>query len=118
MSDQGMEGVFAAVASLPGLIVAVFMIIVTWIIFQKAKKPGWAAIIPIYNIFVFLQIVGRPLWWFILLLIPFVNIIIMIILMVDLAKKFGKGGGFAVGLILLPPIFMAILAFGKAKYKK
>jgi len=98
------------------LIVILIMVISLWKIFSKAGKPGWAAIIPIYNAIVMLEIVGKPLWWFILLLIPVVNIVISIIVAVELAKKFGKGPGFAVGLILLSIIFYPILAFGGAQY--
>ncbi|MBN2357705.1 signal peptidase I [candidate division KSB1 bacterium] len=98
------------------LILLVFYIWVGWKIFVKAGKPGWAVIIPFYNIYVLLEIVGRPGWWLILFLIPFVNIIIGIIIYVDLAKAFGKGTGFALGLIFLGFIFFPILAFGSAKY--
>ena len=92
------------------------MIIAQWKIYTKAGKPGWAVIIPIYNVIVLLEIVGKPLWWFLLMLIPIVNIVILIIVSVELAKKFGQSTGFAVGLILLPIIFYPILGFGGAKY--
>jgi hypothetical protein len=95
---------------------ALLMIISMWKIFTKAGKPGWASIIPIYNIIVMLEIAGRPLWWFILMLIPFVNIIIWIIVLIDIAKRFGKGVGFAIGMLILPFIFFPILAFGDAQY--
>ena len=78
---------------------------------------GWAAIIPILNTLVLIKLVKRPIWWIILLLIPCVNIVVGIIPLIDLAKAFGKGGGFAVGLILLGPIFMLILGFGSAQYQ-
>jgi len=100
-----------------GLAFGIFMIIAMWKIFTKAGKPGWASIIPIYNIWVMLEVVGRPGWWLLLMLIPGVNFVIGIILMVDLAKSFGKGGGFAVGLLLLPYVFFPILGFGKAQYQ-
>ena len=99
------------------LAVALLVIVGFWKIFTKAGKPGWASIVPIYSAIVFLEIVGRPLWWFVLLLIPFVNFIVMIILMLDLAKRFGKGGGFAAGLILLPVVFIPLLGFGSAQYQ-
>jgi len=107
----------ATVILLMELAVIVLVLAGLWKIFSKAGKPGWAAIIPIYNCVVILEIVGRPIWWIILLLIPCVNIVIMIILMVELAKSFGKDGAFAVGLILLAPIFLLILGFGSAKYQ-
>lgn len=87
-----------------------------WATFAKAGKPGWAAIIPIYNIIVMLEIAGKPIWWIILLLIPCVNIVVILMVMIDLAKAFGKGTGFAVGLWLLGFIFFPLLGFGDAKY--
>jgi len=96
--------------------VVAFGIIVQWKIFTKAGKPGWASIVPIYNVLVLLEIVGKPWWYLLLMLIPGVNVVILIMVMLDLAKVFGKSGGFAVGLIFLSIIFMAILAFGDAKY--
>ena len=98
------------------LIIGLLMIIAMWKIYTKAGKPGWAAIIPIYNTIVLLEIVDKPLWWFLLLLIPFVNIVIAIIVTLELAKKFGQSVGFAIGLILLPIIFYPILGFGSARY--
>ena len=86
-------------------------------IFDKAGQPGWAALIPIYNVIVLLQIVGRPVWWFILMLIPFVGFIIGILVVVDLAKSFGQSVGFAIGFLFLPFIFAPLLAFGDASYR-
>jgi len=88
-----------------------------WKVFSKAGQPGWAAIIPIYNIYVMCKVAGRPGWWLLLMLIPFVNLIVAIILNVDIAKRFGKGIGFAIGMILLPFIFWPILGFGSAQYQ-
>ena len=99
------------------LAVTILMIAACWKIFTKAGQPGWAAIIPIYNWYILYKLVGRPGWWVILLLIPFINFIIGIILCVDLAKSFGKGVGFAIGLILLGIIFFPILGFGSAQYQ-
>ena len=97
-----------------------FMILIIaacWKIFTKAGQPGWASIIPIYNVYIWCKIVGRPGWWVILLLIPFVNFIVGIILSIDLAKSFGKGVGFGLGLALLGFIFWPILGFGSAQYQ-
>ena len=88
-----------------------------WSMFVKADKPGWACIIPFYNYYVLLKIVGRPGWWLILYFIPIVNIVIAIIVLYDLAKSFGKGIGFFFGLFLLPFVFMPILGFGEATYE-
>ena len=93
------------------------VIVGMWKMFSKAGKPGWASIIPIYNCVVLLEIVGKPIWWILLLMIPLVNFVIAIILNLALAERFGKGGGFAVGLIFLPFIFIPMLGFGSATYQ-
>ena len=99
------------------LALAVFEIAAMWVVFKKAGKPGWAAIVPIYNILVELEIIGRPLWWIILYFVPIVNIVIGIIILLDLAKSFGKSTAFALGLIFLGVIFFPILAWGSATYR-
>jgi hypothetical protein len=99
------------------LAILVLFIMGLWKIFEKAGKPGWAAIIPIYNLIVILEIVGKPIWWIILFLIPCVNIIIAILVYIDLAKCFGKGAGYGIGLALLPFIFFPLLGFSDAKYQ-
>lgn len=100
------------------LLSAIFLIIIPmWKIFTKAGKPGWACIIPIYNIIVMLEVVKKPVWWIILMLIPIVNIVIAIIVIHQLSLSFGKGTGFTVGLILLPVIFLPILGYGSSQYQ-
>jgi hypothetical protein len=99
------------------LLVTVFVIVAMWKVFTKAGRPGWAAIIPIYNMYIWCKIVGRPGWWVILMLIPLVNIIVGIIVCIDMAKSFGKGAGFGIGLALLGIIFLPILGFGSAQYQ-
>lgn len=102
-------------------ILAIVLIVSKWIIFKKANKPGWASIIPIYNMVVEYQIANVNPLLIILLIIPVVNfvasIVLSIIVNINLAKAFGKSGAFAVGLIFLPVIFFPILAFGKAEYQ-
>ena len=93
------------------------MLIALWKVFTKAGQPGWAILIPIYNLYIMCKIAGRPGWWLLLMLIPFVNLIIMIILYVDIAKSFGKGVGFAIGMLFLPFIFFPVLGFGSAQYQ-
>jgi hypothetical protein len=92
------------------------LIAATWKIFTKAGQPGWASIVPFYGNIVLLRLTGRPGWWLLLLLIPFVNIIVGIIHYVEIAKSFGKGTGFTLGLIFLTPIFWPILGFGSSCY--
>lgn len=99
------------------LIVGIIVIVSQWVIFTKAGKPGWAAIIPIYNVIVLLEIVGRPTWWVILFFIPIANIIAIILVTHNLSESFGKGAGYTAGLLLLGFIFYPMLAFGDAKYK-
>jgi hypothetical protein len=96
--------------------IIIFAIASLWKVFVKAGKPGWACIIPIYNIIVLLEIVGKPIWWIILLLIPIVNFVVLIIVYHQLSKSFGKDVGFTLGLIFLNIIFIAILGFGSAQY--
>jgi hypothetical protein len=105
------------VAMIIGLLVALLVIVAMWKVFAKAGEPGWASIIPIYNIYIWCKIVGRPWWWILLMLIPFVNFIVAIILCIDLSKSFGKGVGFGLGLAFLGIIFFPILGFGSAQYQ-
>lgn len=99
------------------LAVVLLIVIGLWKVFVKAGKPGWASIIPIYNLIVLIEIAGKPLWWFILMLIPFVNFVVAIILFVAVARNFGKGVGFALGMVFLPFIFIPMLGFGDARYQ-
>lgn len=111
------------VVFLVALAVGIFMIVVYWKLFQKAGKPGWAAIVPFYNQYVLAEITWGNGWFFLIAfasIIPLVGafavLIFMVMSQIKLAKAFGKDGGFAVGLIFLNPIFLAILAFGKSEY--
>lgn len=98
-------------------VLLIFVFAGMWKMFEKAGEPGWAAIVPIYNAIVLCRIGGKPEWWFLLMLIPIVGIIISILVMVGVAERFGKGVGFALGLIFLGFIFMPILGFGSAQYQ-
>lgn len=92
------------------------MIASFWKVFTKAGKPGWASLIPIYNIVVMLEIVGKPVWWLLLMFIPIVGLVIWIIVLHNLSLSFGQGTGFTIGLIFLGIVFYPILAFGDAQY--
>lgn len=92
------------------------MIASVWKVFTKAGKPGWACIVPIYNLIVMLEIAEKPVWWFILMLVPFVNVVIGILVSIAIAEKFGKSTGFGLGLAFLGIIFWPMLAFGDAEY--
>ena len=107
---------FSLAASIASLALSVLLIVAMWRIFQKAGKPGWASIVPFYNIYIMYEITWGNGWRFLMLLIPFYNIYFAIKMMVDLAKAFNQGVGFAIGLLLLPFVFNLILAFGGAQY--
>lgn len=107
-----------------GVLLSIFMIIASWFMFEKAGEPGWAALIPIFNLLVLLRVAGKPWWWVfgvLLSIIPFVGTILMIVWSVfiwhGVSKNFGKETGFTVGLVLLSIVFVPILAFGKSTYK-
>lgn len=101
-------------------VIYVLLIIAMWRIFTKAGKPGWASIVPIYNVVVMFQIIGLNPWLLLLYLIPVVNFVVAIVFSImqasRLSKAFGKGTGFALGLFFLNPIFLLILGFGDSKY--
>lgn len=102
---------------LVSLIVPIFLIYCQWRVYAKAGQPGWAAIIPIYNIVVLLEMTGKPVWWIILFLIPIVNLIIMIIIVLELGNRFGKSGVWSFFLlVLLSVIGWIILAFDDSVY--
>ena len=115
-------GMISAYLGLVAVIV-LFSVVVGWKVFTKAGQPGWAVLIPIYNLYVYTQIVKRPGWWILLYfasVIPVVgSLAVLVVSIMDtirLAKVFGKGTGFGVGLILLGVIFYPILAFGDSNY--
>jgi hypothetical protein len=88
-----------------------------WRLYSKAGELGVASIIPIYNKIVFFRVGGKPGWWFLLYLIPIVNIIVLWLASVGIAKRFGKGVLFGAGIYFLPFIFVPVLAFGGSRYK-
>jgi hypothetical protein len=108
-------------------VLAVLILIISsfWNIFTKAGKPGWAAIVPFYNIYILLKIIGRPGWWlvfYLLAFIPFIGLIVAIVISIitalDIAKSFGKSSTFGiVGLFLFGIVGFPMLAFGDAKYQ-
>jgi hypothetical protein len=88
-----------------------------WRLFTKAGKPGWAVLIPLYNLVVLLEIIGKPVWWVLLIFIPFVNFIVGIWVANLLAKSFGKTELYTIGMIFLPFVFYPLLAFGSSQYQ-
>ena len=115
-TTSGLTGALAAMGLffwVLSMALSVLMIISLWKIFKKAGKPGWASIIPIYNIYIMCEIAEKEWWYVLLSCVPFANIYAMIVLYNGMAKKFGKSGGFVAGMILLPVVFFPMLAFGK-----
>jgi hypothetical protein len=98
------------------LVVIILVIAGLWKTFSKAGQPGWASIIPFFNLYVLCVIGGKPGWWLILFFIPVVNIVIALLVSLAVAENFGKGAGFGIGLWLLGFIFYPILGFGSATY--
>lgn len=115
---EGLGILFAGLGILLFLYVGIIVLLIAayWIVFTKAGKPGWAVLVPIYNIIVMLQIVGKPWWWLFLFIIPGVNLVFGIWTINLLSKSFGKDVGFTIGIIFLSFIFIPILAFGKSTY--
>jgi len=117
-----MPHLLAASSAGSGIVLVIYIAVIVleiagwWMILSKAGKPGWGAIIPFYNIYLFCKVAGRPGWWLILFLIPLVNIVVAFIVFIDVARRFGKGTGFGIGLTLLSFIFAPLLGFGDATY--
>lgn len=108
--------IFSHNNNLFGILIFVVTVI-GWVrVFQKAGRGWWEAIVPIYNIYILMQITGNKGWWTILFFIPVINIIVGAIVLMDLARKFGKSGWFAVGLFFFPFIFYPILGLGDDVY--
>lgn len=108
----------AAIVAFVGVLAFVVVIIAArWKVYTKAGKPGWHSLVPILKSLTLLRIAGKPGWWFFMFLIPFVNFVFLIRTYAALARVFGRGTGFAVGLVLLSPVFLPILAFGSSRYQ-
>lgn len=118
-NEAALAGIMAMLGTLfiIVMVVQVFIYVCLWKIFEKAGKPGWTALIPIYNIIIMLEIINKPMIWLLYLIIPLVNIYFGIMMTVEFAKAFGKDTGFAIGMILLPIVFYPMLAFGDAQYQ-
>jgi hypothetical protein len=120
VEDGGGGGLGAALGlgfTLVMLAITVLFVAAFWKVFSKAGEPGWASLVPIYNAIVLLRIAGKPAWWFVLMLLPVINFVIIILVSIALAQSFGKSTGFGLGLAFLGPIFFPMLAFGDARYQ-
>ena len=101
-----------------GVLLGVLTLVGMWITFQKAGRRGWAAIIPIYNLYTLIKITGRSGWWLLLFIIPLVNIAVYLVIMLDIATAFGRGVLFGVfGLWLFPFVGFPVLAWGRSRFE-
>ncbi len=111
---------YAGGAIFGGLIVLVIAVLISGIalmgIFKKAGEPAWAAFVPLYNFIVLLRIVGLSPWLVILAFIPVVQIVLVVLLAINLAKVFGKGAGTAVLIFFFTVIMYFVLSYGSARY--
>ncbi len=118
--DQSSSGLFTA-AALPMLIVYIAVALAVWAfmwwaMFEKAGWPGWASLVPLYNVYVLLKIGGMSGWWLIAFFVPILNFIVGLVLLWNVSKAFGHGVGYFFGLWLLSIVFFPILGFGKSEY--
>jgi hypothetical protein len=120
--DLGSGGLIAALLA-SGFMMLVMLALVAvfiagmWKVFVKAGQPGWAVLIPIYNLYILLQIAGRPAWWILLMMIPLVNIVVAALVAIDVAKAFGQSAAFGVVMLfLLSGIGYLMLGFGNYQY--
>ncbi len=97
--------------------VCVAMIAGMWKVFVKAGQPGWGCLVPIYNLILLLGMAGKPTWWIVLFLIPLVSLVAAVLVSIEIAKKFGQGTGYGLGLAFLPMLFYPMLGFGSAQYQ-
>lgn len=120
---EGLQALFSGAFLFVWLVVVAVLVVSLWKIFEKAGRPGWAALIPVYNVWVMAEVAGKPGWWALLFLLSWIPVIgfiialvVSIVLSMELAKSFGKEPVFALLLILLPVIGYPLLAFGDSAY--
>jgi Family of unknown function (DUF5684) len=117
VQDQTLGAALGAIFMIVMLALTVLFFVGFWKVFTKAGQPGWAALIPFYNAYILTKIAGRPGWWVLMLMIPFVNLAFGILLAIDIAKAFGQGAAFGVVLLfLLSGIGYLVLGFGEYRY--
>lgn len=118
--DESMGSGLLAGIGIGGTLISLAATILTiaglWKMFEKAGKPGWAAIIPVYNFIILLEIVGKPLWWIIGILIPCVNFVVIIWVLNLLMKSFGKDSIYTVLAIFFSFIIFPMIGFGSDRY--
>ncbi len=114
MDSEGGIGIVGIIVYLAIIIVG---IVSMWKLYEKAGKPGWAAIVPIYNLIVLLEIINKPTWWIVLFFIPIANIVAIFLIYIELAKVFGKDTMYGVLMVFFGIVMIPMLAFGDAQYQ-
>ena len=105
--------IFLAIAFIP----IIAMLVGMWKVFEKAGHPGWAAIVPYYNMYILNEIAGKDIMWFIFTFVPCLNLVAIVVICMDVAKNFGKDPAYGIGLALLGFVFFPILGFSDAQYR-
>ena len=98
------------------LLVGVLLMVASWRVYAKAGQPGWGVLVPIYNLYLWCKIAGKPGWWVVLFFVPFLNLVVVLLLSLGVAKAFNKSESFGVLLALLAPIAVPVLAFSEVTY--
>ncbi len=103
--------------AIPIIVLTAITLAGMWKVFTKAGQPGWTCLVPILNLYILLVVANKPkLWLLLLLFVPIANVIVYVLTWLAVAKQFGRGVGFAIGLMLLPVVFVPILGFGHDRF--
>lgn len=116
LAERQAESELGAAALLTALAVALLWLAAGWRLFAKAGRPGWAALVPVYNALVFLDIAGLSRLWLPALFLPPLTMVVGLAALYALGRAFGRGHFFCAGLMFLPALFVPILAFGASPY--
>lgn len=115
MAEQAAERAGAAASTTTNLIVlAVVLLTIAaiWKVFERAGEPGWAVLVPIYNLYVLTKVARVSGWWVLAMIVPFLGIVAAFVVAIGVAQRFGKSTGFGIGIALLPFLFYPMLAWG------
>jgi hypothetical protein len=115
-TDPAVAGILMVIIAIVfaiSLALGAIMIISMWRLYTKAGRPGWASIVPFYNQIVMIKIIGRPLWWFAMMFVPFANIVFSVMIMLEFVKSYGKDTWFGVASLFFPYVIFPIMAFDK-----
>lgn len=117
LQNGGSGSVLGIVSAVIAIAITLVVLAGIWKTFQKAGQPGWAAIIPIYNLYIMLKIGGNAWWWLLVMFVPIVQLYAFYKMFAGVSKAFGQGIGFALGLWFLNLIFWPLLGFGDYEHR-